>query len=165
MQEQVMVNRRIGVFWMAAALAALAATALPAQAQAQAQSSAALNLSADGVAIKGYDPVAYFTMNKPVKGSPSFVAKHEGATYWFANAEHQQAFTAQPAKYVPQYGGYCAFGVAKGAKPDIDPTAFAVVDGKLYLNLNPDVQSRWLKDVPGFIKTADENWKSLATKQ
>lgn len=129
-----------------------------------AQSSAALNLDRDGVAIKGHDPVAYFTMNKPVKGSPSFMAKHDGATYWFANAEHQQAFAAQPAKYVPQYGGYCAFGVAKGAKPDIDPTAFAVVDGKLYLNLNPDVQSRWLKDVPGYIKTADENWKSLATK-
>jgi hypothetical protein len=103
-----------------------------------AQSSAALNLDRDGVAIKGHDPVAYFTMNKPVKGSPSFMAKHDGATYWF--------------------------GVAKGAKPDIDPTAFSVVDGKLYLNLNPDVQSRWLKDVPGYIKTADENWKSLATK-
>jgi YHS domain-containing protein len=129
-----------------------------------AQSSAALNLNGDGVAIKGYDPVAYFTMNKPVKGSPSFMAKHDGATYWFANTEDQQAFTAQPAKYVPQYGGYCAYGVAKGAKPDIDPTAFSVVDGKLYLNLSPDVQSRWLKDVPGYIKTADENWKSLATK-
>jgi YHS domain-containing protein len=129
-----------------------------------AQSSAALNLDREGVAIKGHDPVAYFTMNKPVQGSPSFTAKHDGATYWFANAQHQQVFTAQPAKYVPQYGGYCAFGVAKGAKPDIDPTAFSVVDGKLYLNLNPDVQSRWLKDVPGYIKTADENWKSLATK-
>jgi YHS domain-containing protein len=129
-----------------------------------AQSSAALNLNGDGVAIKGYDPVAYFTMNKPVKGSPSFMAKHDGATYWFANAEDQQAFAAQPARYVPQYGGYCAYGVAKGAKPDIDPTAFSVVDGKLYLNLSPDVQSRWLKDVPGYISSADQNWKSLATK-
>jgi YHS domain-containing protein len=129
-----------------------------------AQSSAALNVNGEGVAIKGYDPVAYFTMNKPVKGSPSFMAKHDGATYWFANTEDQQAFVAQPAKYVPQYGGYCAYGVAKGAKPDIDPAAFSVIDGKLYLNLNPDVQSRWLKDVPGYIKTADENWKSLATK-
>jgi YHS domain-containing protein len=129
-----------------------------------AQSSAALNLDREGVAIKGHDPVAYFTMNKPVKGSSSFMAKHDGATYWFANAEHQRAFIAQPAKYVPQYGGYCAYGVAKGAKPDIDPTAFSVVEGKLYLNLNPDVQSRWLKDVPGYVRSADENWKSLATK-
>jgi YHS domain-containing protein len=131
---------------------------------AWAQNSAALNLNSDGVALKGHDPVAYFTMNKPIKGSPSFMAKHDGATYWFANAEHQQAFNTQPAKYVPQYGGYCAYGVAKGAKPDIDPAAFSVVDGKLYLNLNPDVQSRWLKDVPGYIKTADDNWKSLAMK-
>jgi YHS domain-containing protein len=157
MQVRTMVKRRIGLFWLAAVLAACA---LP----AQAQGNTALNLTSDGVAIKGHDPVAYFTMNKPVKGSPSFTAKHDGATYWFANAEHQQAFTAQPAKYVPQYGGYCAYGVAKGAKPDIDPTAFSVVEGKLYLNLNPDVQSRWLKDVPGYVKTADDNWKSLATK-
>ena len=142
-----MLIRRAALFCMGAALVVTAGAAL-------AQSSTALNVNinvnSDGVAIKGHDPVAYFTMNKPVKGSPSFMAKHDGATYWFANAEHQQAFAAQPAKYVPQYGGYCAFGVAKGAK--------------LYLNLNPDVQSRWLKDVPGFIKTADENWKSLATK-
>jgi YHS domain-containing protein len=157
MQVSAMLTRRLNLFWMAAVLAVCA---LP----AAAQSSAALNLNGDGVAIKGHDPVAYFTMNKPVKGSPSFMAKHDGATYWFASAEHQQMFTAQPAKYVPQYGGYCAYGVAKGAKPDIDPTAFSVVDGKLYLNLNPDVQSRWLKDVPGYVKTADENWKSLATK-
>jgi YHS domain-containing protein len=152
-----MVNRRIGLFWITAALLTCA---LP----AQSQSSAAQNLNSEGVAIKGYDPVAYFTMNKPVKGSPSHRATHDGATYWFASTEHQQAFAAQPAKYVPQYGGYCAFGVAKGAKPDIDPTAFSVTDGKLYLNLNPDVQSRWLKDVPGYIRSADENWKSLATR-
>jgi YHS domain-containing protein len=131
---------------------------------ALAQSSAALNLNSDGVALKGHDPVAYFTMNKPVNGSPTFIAKHDGATYWFANAEHQHAFTAQPAKYVPQYGGYCAFGVAKGAKPDIDPAAFSIVDGKLYLNLSADVQSRWLKDVPGHVKAADDHWKSLVAK-
>lgn len=152
-----MSDRRMSLFCMGAALVLCA---LP----AAAQSSVALNLNSDGVAIKGHDPVAYFTMNKPMKGSPSFMAKHDGATYWFANTEHQQAFTAQPAKYVPQYGGYCAYGVAKGAKPDIDPAAFSVVEGKLYLNLSPDVQSRWLKDVPGYVRSADENWKSLATK-
>jgi YHS domain-containing protein len=152
-----MSNRRMSLFCMGAALVLCA---LP----AAAQSSVALNLNSDGVAIKGHDPVAYFTMNKPVQGSPSFMAKHDGATYWFATAEHQQMFNTQPAKYVPQYGGYCAYGVAKGAKPDIDPTAFSVVEGKLYLNLSPDVQSRWLKDVPGYVRSADENWKSLATK-
>lgn len=128
------------------------------------QSTNALNLGKDGVAIKGYDPVAYFTLNRALKGSPSFMAKHDGATYWFADAESQRAFLAQPDKYVPQYGGFCAFGVAKGAKPEIDPLAFSVVEGKLYLNKNPEIQSRWLKDVPGMIKSADENWKVLATK-
>lgn len=150
-------NRRLSMMMAGAVLAAMA---LP----TWAQSSNALNLTGDGVAIKGYDPVAYFTMNKPVKGSSAFMSKHEGATYWFADAENQRAFLASPSKYVPQYGGFCAFGVAKGAKPDIDPLAFAVVDGKLYLNKNADIQSRWLKDVPGMIKAGDDNWKGLATK-
>jgi YHS domain-containing protein len=147
-----------------AAGGALAAALLMGAGSAWAQSTPSLNLDAQGVAVKGYDPVAYFTMSKPVKGSPNFSARHEGATYWFASAEHRSAFTAQPDKYVPQYGGYCAYGVSQGAKPDIDPTAFAVVDGKLYLNLNASVQSRWTKDAAGYIKAADEKWKTLGAR-
>ena len=120
-----------------------------------------VNVDASGLAVHGYDPVAYFTMGRPVKGSPEFSATWEGATYRFANAAHLQAFRSDPARYAPQYGGYCAFGVAQGARPDIDPQAFAVVDGRLYLNLSPEIQKRWQADVPGFIRKADRNWSTL----
>lgn len=152
-------ERRNALLAGCAMAAALCVCAVPAAAQGTAQ-----NLDADGVAIKGHDPVAYFTMSKPAKGSADFSARHDGATYWFANAEHQKAFNAQPAKYAPQYGGYCAYGVSKGAKPDIDPTAFSVVDGKLYLNLNPSIQERWAKDSSGYIRQADEKWKTLGVR-
>ena len=74
------------------------------------------------------------------------------------------AFKADPAKYEPQFGGYCAYGVAKGFKPDIDPTAFKIVDGKLYLNLSPAVQTRWLEDIPGYITQATKNWSTLKSQ-
>lgn len=123
-----------------------------------------LNADSNGVAIKGHDPVAYFTDNRPVKGKPEFTVKAGGVTYLFASAENRDKFAADPAKYQPQYGGYCAFGVAQGYKPDIDPAAFTVVDGKLFLNLSPEVLRRWQLDIPGYIKSADENWKTLADK-
>ena len=112
----------------------------------------------EGYAVHGYDVVAYFTQGKPVVGSDQFTADYEGATYRFASAEHRETFTADPAQYAPQYGGYCAFGTAMGRKFDGDPNAWAVVDGKLYLNLNKDIQARWKKDVPGFIRGAENNW-------
>ncbi|MGH1478928.1 MAG: YHS domain-containing (seleno)protein [Geminicoccales bacterium] len=113
---------------------------------------------ADGYAVHGYDVVAYFTKGEPTEGSDEFQAEHEGATYRFASAEHRDAFTADPAKYAPQYGGYCAFGTAMGRKFDGDPNAWKVVDDKLYLNLNKDIQKRWLGDVPGFVRGAENNW-------
>jgi YHS domain-containing protein len=120
-----------------------------------------LNLNSSGVAIHGHDPVAYFVDGRPVMGRADLRHAVNGATYWFANDSNLQAFKADPAKYEPQYGGYCAYGVAQGYKPDIDPTAFKVVDGKLYLNLNPAVQARWVADVPGFIRSANQNWTRL----
>jgi YHS domain-containing protein len=119
----------------------------------------------DGYAVHGYDVVAYFTEGKPVPGNNRYTAKHDGATYRFASAAHRDAFAANPAKYAPQYGGYCAFGTAMGRKFDGDPQAWAIVDDKLYLNLNSDVQSRWKQNIPGFIKGAENNWpliRSLA---
>jgi YHS domain-containing protein len=83
------------------------------------------------------------------------------ATYWFTSDANRQLFEADPAKYLPQYGGYCAYGIAQGAKPDIDPTAFRVVDGRLFLNLSPAVQRRWQQDIPGYIERANRNWPSL----
>lgn len=112
----------------------------------------------DGYAVHGYDVVAYFEKGKPMVGDDRYTAEHDGATYRFASAEHRDAFTGNPEKYAPQYGGYCAFGTAMGRKFDGDPNAWAIVDDKLYLNLNKKVQARWKEDVPGFIRGANNNW-------
>lgn len=119
------------------------------------------NLDGRGVAIHGHDPVAYFIDGKPMAGRAEHRATIGAATYWFASDANRQLFEADPTKYVPRYGGYCAYGVAQAAKPDIDPTAFRIVDGKLYLNLSPAVQKRWQQDIPGYIARANENWPSL----
>lgn len=117
----------------------------------------------DGVAIDGYDPVAYVTEQKPVKGSPEFQSVHRGSTFQFASAAHRDVFAAEPDKYAPQYGGYCAYGMAKGYKAKIDPAAFSVIRGTLYLNYSGAVRSRWLSDVPGYIQQADANWPVVMT--
>lgn len=111
------------------------------------------------VAMAGYDPVAYFTMNKAAKGQSQFAATHAGVTWHFANAKHKKLFTANPAKYAPQYGGHCAWAMAaKNEFYPTDPNIFAIVNGKLYLNYNKDVSGMWNKDRAGFIKTANKNW-------
>jgi len=110
------------------------------------------------LAIGGYDPVAYFTDQKPVKGVPEFHVVHRGSTFHFASDAHRQAFAADPNKFVPQYGGYCAYGMAKGYKAKIEPAAFTVVDGKLFLNYNETVRIQWLSDISGYIRKADANW-------
>lgn len=112
----------------------------------------------DGVAVHGYDVVSYFTEGKPVEGYGEFTATYEGATYQFSSADNRDKFAANPVAYAPQYGGYCAFGTAMGRKFDGDPTAWKIVEDKLYLNLNKDIQARWIKDIPGFIKGAENNW-------
>ena len=116
----------------------------------------------DGFAIKGYDPVAYFTDNRAVLGSDAFTAQYNGATFKFASADHRDAFVANPAKYAPQYGGFCAYGVAVDHKAVTDPEAFTIVDGKLYLNYSKAVQDKWRLDIPGHITKADENWPSVS---
>ncbi|MBY5836236.1 YHS domain-containing protein [Rhizobium leguminosarum] len=112
----------------------------------------------NGVAINGYDPVAYFTDHKPVKGSNKYAATYQGATFHFASAAHRDAFTANPGHFAPQYGGYCAFGTAQGHKASTEPQAFTVVDKKLYLNYNDSVLKTWRQDVSGYIKKANANW-------
>lgn len=114
--------------------------------------------------ISGYDPVAYFTDGKPIKGSGYHVVEYQGVTYAFASKEHQEMFEANPEKYVPVYGGYCAYGVAVGKKFVSDPDAWKIVQGKLYLNLDKNIQSKWNKDIPGYIKKADANWKEIQGK-
>ena len=115
----------------------------------------------DGVAAKGYDVVAYFTDSKPVPGSAEFTDKWQGATYRFASAEHLAAFKRDPAKYAPQYGGYCAYAVSQGDIVDIDPKQWKNVNGKLYLNANVLAQTLWKQDPEGHIRKGDSNWKII----
>jgi YHS domain-containing protein len=122
------------------------------------------NVDSSGLALKGYDPVGYFTDGKPVQGKAQFTARHDGATYRFASAGNRDAFVAAPAKYAPQYGGYCAFGTASGYKAPIEPDAWTIVDGKLYLNYNRQVRSQWSSDIPGYIRKADSQWPIIQKK-
>jgi YHS domain-containing protein len=112
-------------------------------------------------AILGYDTVAYFTDGKPVKGLDALVTEWKGAKWKFASQEHLDLFKANPDKYAPQYGGYCAYGVAVDNLVKIEPDKFRIVDGKLYLNYDAEVQEKWLKDIPGYIRQADAKFPSL----
>ena len=115
----------------------------------------------DDGAINGYDPVAYFTEGKAVRGSDQHSFDWGGATFRFSSAENRQLFVDAPPKYAPQYGGYCAFAVSKGAVASTEPEAWSIVDGKLYLNYNLDVRERWREDTPGNIDAADKNWPGV----
>src|SRR5262249_41525050 len=118
-----------------------------------------------GLAIHGYDAVAYFNEKKPVKGKSEFQYKWMGATWMFAGAKSRDAFIKDPNQYAPQYGGYCAYGMSYGYAVTTEPDAWSVIDGKLYLNHDLDVQKKWNKDIPGFIKLADDNWPKIPKKQ
>jgi hypothetical protein len=117
-----------------------------------------------GVAVGGYDPVAYFVEGKPVRGREDLALNHGGAQWRFATAANRAAFEADPAKYAPQYGGYCAWAVSQGYTAKGDPNAWSVVDGKLYLNYDKSVQKTWEKDIPGNIRKGDANWPKVLGK-
>ena len=120
-----------------------------------------LTLAGPGLAIHGYDAVAFFTDGVAKLGSAAHSAVHDGATYRFSSAEHLKTFEKNPQRYAPQFGGFCAFGVSVGAKFDGDPNLWRIVDGKLYFNLNYDIQKNWLKDIDGNIKKAEKNWRKI----
>jgi YHS domain-containing protein len=113
------------------------------------------------VAIHGYDPVAYFEQEAAVEGSKDHTVEWQGAVWRFASEESRAKFTADPEKYAPQYGGYCAYAVANGSTADVDPEAWSVIDGKLYLNYNAKIRQQWLDDTAGYIEKADRNWPKL----
>ena len=119
---------------------------------------------ASKAAVSGYDTVAFFTDSKPVNGSPFIAADYQGATYYFASEEHKALFTANPEKYVPQFGGFCAFGVALGKLFPVDINTWQVRDGKLYLNLNPDILKKFNADFADNVVKADKNWPGLVKK-
>ena len=119
---------------------------------------------ASKVAVDGYDTVAFFTDSKPVNGSPSITAQHNGATYFFANEDHKKLFIENPEKYAPQCGGFCAFGVSVGALFPVDISTWQVRGGKLYLNLNPDILKKFNEDFEGNVNKANKNWPGLVKK-
>jgi YHS domain-containing protein len=151
-QENLPMPRRLLPFALLLALA----TALPALAISPVNKSLF-----GGVAIDGYDPVAYFTDAKPVEGKKDFTFDWKGATWRFASAANRDLFAKTPEKYAPQYGGYCAYAVAKGTTAGIDPAAWTVRGGKLYLNYDSDIQQKWLQDPDGYIAKADVNWPKM----
>jgi YHS domain-containing protein len=121
----------------------------------------AVNIGTNDVAISGYDPVAYFTDQKAVEGSAKYTATHDGAIYRFSSQKNRDLFKADADRYAPQFGGYCAMGVSLNKKLDVDPHAFYIDDNKLYLNLNKDVQKKWLTDVDGHVKSANRIWLGI----
>jgi YHS domain-containing protein len=112
----------------------------------------------DGVGLKGYDPVAYFIMGQPAKGADEYNFRWKGVTYRFASPENLETFKADPEKYLPQYGGYCAYAMSLNRIADIDPSRWAIVDGKLYLNNGYVAQTLWSVNTRGNIASADHNW-------
>ena len=120
--------------------------------------------AAEKLALNGYDPVAYFTVGKPVKGTAAVAATYEGATWYFATEANKATFLAEPAKYVPQYGGYCAWAVSQGYTASADPNVWKIVDGKLYMNYSSAVGANWSKDIAGNITKANANWPKVLEK-
>ncbi len=136
-------------------IAALALTGLAAKAEAPRH---------NVVGAGGYDLTSYFTQEKPQRGNGHHVAVVDGVSYVFASDANKKMFEANPSAYLPQYGGYCAFGASIGKKFVADPDVYDIVDGKLYMNLDSKIRGLWSADIPGRIKTADTQWKTIASK-
>ena len=148
--------------WTRAALVLLLAGA--SSPTASAQQRPALNLESNGVAVKGYDVVAYETAGAPQKGRAEFEYRWQGAVWRFTSAANRDRFAASPERYAPQFGGYCSWAVSRGYTADIDPEAWRIVDGKLYLNYSPRVQRMWEEDVRGNIAKAMANWPGVLAR-
>lgn len=118
----------------------------------------------DGIAADGYDAVAYFTEGKAIKGDARFQHSWDGAKWHFSSAANRDRFAADPRKYAPQYGGFCAYGVSYGSKPKVTGEAWHIHDGKLYLNYSQSIRERWRADIPGHIAKADGNWPKIKDK-
>lgn len=129
-----------------------------------AQTKTLLNLDKSGVAIQGYDPVAFFTDGKPMKGKPELTARHNGALYYFTSKEHRDLFNADPAKYEPAFGGYCAYGVSRNKLAEIDVDAFQIVNNRLLLQYSKGVRDDFNKDTTGNLAKAEGNWPALVEK-
>lgn len=124
-----------------------------------------VNVDRNGLALKGYDPVAYFTENRPVKGDAKFQSTFNGATYYFASAANKKTFEGDPKKYEPQFGGFCAYAASQGHTAKIEPDAFEVLNGRLLLQYDRSVRDLFNKDQNGNLMKADKNWPSIVEKE
>jgi YHS domain-containing protein len=122
-----------------------------------------INVDGNGVAIQGY-PVAFFTDNRPVKGNPQFQSEYRGAKYYFVSAGHKATFDKEPAKYEPQFGGYCAYGISRGRKIPIKIEAWQIVNGRLLMQYDLDVKDKFNQDQLANLRKADQNWPGLVEK-
>lgn len=111
-----------------------------------------------GVAVHGFDVVAYFTVGRPVRGEPSHAVKWDGALWYFDSEDHRTAFEMNPRSYCPRYGGYCAYSMAQGYVRPTDPDAWTVDNGRLFLNVSTQVRDLWRQDIPGYVRKADSHW-------
>lgn len=146
-------------FAFAAAIAPVTLVAIHQQADAR---PVYIDEDVSPAAVGGYDTVSFFRgTGEPVKGSKKFSVKYDGRAYYFASAENAKAFKANPTAFAPQYGGHCAWAMSRGRLAPGDATIYKIVDGKLYLNFNKQVQTTWLKDVPGFISKANTAWPTI----
>jgi YHS domain-containing protein len=150
-----------GIKYMRIAVATLMILlALPSVAQAKELN----NLDGNGLALQGYDPVGFFTDNRPVKGNQQFQSQYQGATYYFASAEHKAAFDKEPAQYEPQFGGFCAYGASRGKTVPIKIEAWQIVNGRLLMQYDLDVKGKFNTDPQGNLSKADKNWPGLVEK-
>ena len=145
-------------------ISVLSAIALTAAAVAAADTKPPVNVSRAGLALRGYDPVAYWTDGRPVPGVAEFEHRWNGAVWRFASAANRDAFAKEPARYAPEFGGYCAWAVSRGYTADGDPTAWRIVDGRLYINYSKRVQTTWEQDIPGNISRGRGNWPAVLDK-
>lgn len=148
-----MIDRRL--FLAAGLAAALASPALAGERQV---------FATNGIAIHGYDPVAYFTEGRPVQGDPQYSVKWKGAVWQFSSAANMQAFEMDPRRFAPRYGGYCAYAMSLGAIATTVPEAWTIHEGRLYLNFSTAVRTHWSEDIPGNIAKADANWPAILKK-
>ena len=144
-------------FTLAAQQAAPATMAAPAK--------TLVNVDRHGLGLAGYDPVAFFTDSAALRGDSTHRASFGGATYWFASEAHRALFQADPAKYVPQFGGYCAYGASRGYAAKVEIDTWQIIDGRLTLNYNKDVQRTFNQDVAGYLRKANENWAGIVERE
>ncbi len=142
-------------------LAALAGATLAVVGPALAGKAAVFTGLVPGVGVGGYDAVAYFAEGKARAGDPAISTRYHGVTYRFVSKAHRDLFKADPEKYLPQYGGYCAYAVANGATAKGEPEDWTVHGGKLYLNFSDEVRTVWRQDIPGYVSSANKNWPGV----